>query len=109
MRVGVRELKSRLSEYLGKVKAGEEVVVTERGRSIAKLVPMRDDEPLVPARQGGPSEDQSFEEHLADLERRGLIKRGTGKLPEGFWDFERPKVPEGTIQRALDEEREDRV
>ncbi|MDZ7679070.1 MAG: type II toxin-antitoxin system prevent-host-death family antitoxin [Acidimicrobiales bacterium] len=39
MEIGVRELKARLSEYLGKVEAGESVVVTDRGRPVARLVP----------------------------------------------------------------------
>lgn len=36
--VGVRDLKDRLSEHLRAVKAGEEVVVTEHGRPVARLV-----------------------------------------------------------------------
>jgi prevent-host-death family protein len=39
MEVGVRELKSRLSEYLSRVTEGEPVVVTDRGRPVARLVP----------------------------------------------------------------------
>lgn len=39
MRVGVRELKNSLSAYLDRVKAGESVVVTERGTPVARLVP----------------------------------------------------------------------
>jgi prevent-host-death family protein len=39
MDVGVRDLKARLSEYLGRVAAGEDVVVTDRGRPVARLVP----------------------------------------------------------------------
>ena len=35
--VAVRELKNRLSEYLRKVKAGERVVITERGRAVAMI------------------------------------------------------------------------
>ena len=35
--VGVRELKTRLSSYLDRVKAGEEITVTEHGRPIARL------------------------------------------------------------------------
>jgi len=35
--VAVRELKNRLSEYLRKVKAGERVVITERGRAVAVI------------------------------------------------------------------------
>ena len=37
--VGVRELKSRLSEYLRRVSAGQTVVVTDNGRPVARLVP----------------------------------------------------------------------
>jgi prevent-host-death family protein len=37
--VGVRELRQNLSRYLDRVKAGESLVVTERGREIARLVP----------------------------------------------------------------------
>lgn len=35
--VGVRELKNRLSQYLKRVRAGERVVVTERGRPVAVI------------------------------------------------------------------------
>jgi prevent-host-death family protein len=38
-RVGTRELKSRLSEYLRLVKAGQTVVVTERGKVIGHIMP----------------------------------------------------------------------
>ena len=37
--VGVRELKSSLSRYLKRVRAGARVTVTERGRPIATLAP----------------------------------------------------------------------
>ena len=38
--VGVRELKARLSSYIGIARDGEEVVVTARGREVAILVPV---------------------------------------------------------------------
>jgi prevent-host-death family protein len=38
-KVGVAELKARLSEYLRAVQRGEEVVVLDRDRPIARLVP----------------------------------------------------------------------
>lgn len=38
--VGVRDLKNRLSAHLGRVKEGEELVVTEHGRPIARLSPV---------------------------------------------------------------------
>jgi prevent-host-death family protein len=37
--VGVRELRQNLSRHLRRVKAGESLVVTERGREVALLVP----------------------------------------------------------------------
>ncbi len=40
MEVGVRELRNNLSRYLGRVRDGEEVVVTERGRAIARVLPV---------------------------------------------------------------------
>lgn len=37
--VNIRELKSRLSYYLRLTKAGESVVITERGTPIGRIVP----------------------------------------------------------------------
>lgn len=39
--VGVHEAKTQLSRLLVRVQAGEEVVITNRGREIARLVPPR--------------------------------------------------------------------
>jgi prevent-host-death family protein len=38
-RVGVRELRQNLSVYLARVKAGDTLVVTERGQPVARLGP----------------------------------------------------------------------
>jgi prevent-host-death family protein len=38
-RVGVRELRQNLSVYLRRVKRGESLEVTERGKTVARLVP----------------------------------------------------------------------
>ena len=40
MEVGIRALRDRLSEYVERVRAGEELVVTDRGRAVARLVPV---------------------------------------------------------------------
>lgn len=37
--VGLRELKNRLSEYVRQVRAGQAVVVTDRGQVVAELHP----------------------------------------------------------------------
>ena len=39
MQVGIRELKAKLSEYVSAASSGEAVVVTDRGRPVARLVP----------------------------------------------------------------------
>jgi prevent-host-death family protein len=56
--VGVRELHNRLSSYLEQVERGDEVVVTRRGRRIARISGLGADP-------------------LEDLVRRGLLR-----LPE---------------------------
>jgi prevent-host-death family protein len=63
-RVGVRELRQNLSVYLRRVRAGQRLEVTERGRPVARL------EPII--EPGDP---------LADLDRRGLVvRRGSSDL-----------------------------
>lgn len=37
--VGIKELRENLRSYLERVKAGEDVLVTERGKPIARLTP----------------------------------------------------------------------
>ncbi|MBM9591434.1 type II toxin-antitoxin system prevent-host-death family antitoxin [Leptospira sp. 201903075] len=36
--VGVRDLKAKLSEYLDKARLGDEVIVTDHGKPIARLI-----------------------------------------------------------------------
>lgn len=38
--VGVRELRNNLSRYLDRVRQGEEVVVTDRGSAVARVLPV---------------------------------------------------------------------
>ncbi|MGH7277460.1 MAG: type II toxin-antitoxin system Phd/YefM family antitoxin [Candidatus Rokuibacteriota bacterium] len=47
---GIREARQNLSALLEEVKKGREVVITERGRPVAKLVP-----PDHPRRRGVPN------------------------------------------------------
>lgn len=41
VRVGTRELKNRLSEYMRRVKSGETITVTEHGKTIGQIIPVR--------------------------------------------------------------------
>ena len=38
--VGIRELRDNLSRYLNDVRAGGELVVTDHGRAVARIVPI---------------------------------------------------------------------
>lgn len=90
----VSELKALLSKYLSKVKAGEEVIVTDRGKAIAKIVPIKRGEMEMPP-------------HLLTLERAGLARIGKAALPPGFWGLPRPKDRKGAALKALLNEREE--
>jgi prevent-host-death family protein len=37
---GIRDLRDHLSRYLERVRAGEELTVTDRGRPVARLIPL---------------------------------------------------------------------
>ena len=88
----VSTLKATLSACLAKVKAGEEVIVMERGKPIARLVPM-------------PRSGEVGSAHLLDLARSGQARLGSGKLPVGFWKMRRPQDRRGQAVRALLAER----
>jgi prevent-host-death family protein len=58
--VGVRELHDRLSEHLERVEKGDEVVVTRRGKAIARLSAVDREDPLgVLVRRGLVAEPSS--------------------------------------------------
>ena len=46
MEAGVRELRDHLSRYLGVVREGNEVIVTDHGKAVARLVPLDAPRPL---------------------------------------------------------------
>jgi prevent-host-death family protein len=89
----VSKLKAHLSDYLNQVKAGAEILITDHGKPVARLVPL--------SRQKNPRES------LAKIEKQGLIKLGSGKLPKNFWTIPKPEDPKGLIRSALLEEREE--
>ena len=46
MEVGVRDLRDNLSRYLERARAGEEVVVTDHGRAVARIVAFDVERPI---------------------------------------------------------------
>ena len=67
--VGVRELKNRLSEYIRLVRAGEGVLVTDRGEVVAEIGP-----------PGHGATDSSAPPGLVALARRGLVTLASPSL-----------------------------
>jgi antitoxin (DNA-binding transcriptional repressor) of toxin-antitoxin stability system len=91
--VGVRELKNRLSEYLREVRAGERVLVTDRGEVVAELAPPgQSHEPDVPAA-------------LLVLARRGLVTLGAPGEAATYPALPRKRRRKRTAAQLLDEER----
>lgn len=89
----VAELKAKLSEYLAAARRGEEVIVTDRGRPVARL--------------SGLGGSQDWDARITDLVRDGLASPPQGKLPHDFWDLPRGEDPDGALLQALLDERED--
>ncbi len=91
VKVSVSELKARLSEHLRRVKGGEEVIVTERGRAVAVLSPVH------PSRSG--------QAELGALVESGLVRPATRRLDEGFWGLPRGSDPNRVVLDSLLRER----
>jgi prevent-host-death family protein len=91
-KAAVSELKAHLSEYLNQVKAGGEILITDRGKPVARLMPI--------------ARSKTHKESLIQMQKQGLIRLGSGKLPKDFWAMPRPEDPEGLALKALLEERE---
>ena len=91
--VGIREAKAHLSKYLKIVGQGAEVILTDRGVPVGKIVPLR-------------PEERSLAQRLSKLEAEGVL----GRQP----DLNRRKqtrqfplaVPNCSAQRFLQEDRE---
>ncbi len=93
--VGVRELKNRLSEYLREVRAGESVLVTDRGEVVAEF--------SAPG-QGGQG-DPSVPAGLRALARRGIATLGTSGGSGSYKALPRKHLGKRTAAQLLDDER----
>jgi len=85
--VGVRELRDHLSDYLRRVREGELLVITDRGRPIGEL---------------GPVEGRGNVERARALVRQGVARWSGGK-PKGLVGAPRPK--RGWVSDAVIEDR----
>lgn len=89
--VNISELKNHLSVYLETVKSGEEIIIREHNRSIAKLVPL-------------PENDYETEE--PELIADGVLSPPKlAKLPASFWKEELPEISLERVVKVITDER----
>jgi prevent-host-death family protein len=89
--VGIRDAKMHLSKYIKMVQRGVEVIITDRGRPVGKIVPIQ-------------NKDLTLEERIKVLEDQGLIEKKPAKhmkkIPSPI------PVSDNTAQKFLQEDRE---
>src|SRR6266851_9902635 len=94
--VEVQELKHCLSEYLGLVRSGEEILLTDQGEVVAELRPP------------GRAQTESRYPGLAELARKGIVRLpATPNDPSLYKPLGRLLSHE-EVMRLLDEERGER-
>ena len=91
--VNIADLKNNLSAHLERVRAGEELLVKDRNRPIARLVPLAS------------GEDLDSEE--IELAAAGLIRLPTSSLPDSFWKMQAPHVSFKDAVSAVTSERDE--
>lgn len=90
---GIRNLKDNLSRFIARAAAGERVIITDRGRPVAELVP--------PAKQF--ASGFRYEELVASGVIRPALRPG-----ERFDDWPTLNLPKGTAARLINEDRAER-
>jgi prevent-host-death family protein len=92
----VSEAKARLSALLDRVKSGETVTITDRGRPVARIVPLD----VVG--------DVDWDARLELLEREGLVRRPETPFDvEAFLALPKPQFEGSAVDALLEERRED--
>lgn len=92
-KVGIRELKGKLSEYVRKARDGEVILVTERGRVVAQL------------RAPGPTPEEHPYPLLLKAAAEGLVYLPTEAAGSDLYAPRPITTEEGTAARLLDEMR----
>ena len=86
----IAELRDRLTQYLREVRAGEEIIVRDRKRPIAKIVPL------------------TVDDAEAELVATGLMRKAQRPLAAAFWRTRRASVTVRAAAAAVSEDRIDR-
>ena len=89
--VALTHLKAHLSAFVAKVRRGEEVLITERGHPVARLVPLH---------------NVAVPERLASLAAQGRIRLARRPSSKRWLRPQPIADPSGGVLKALLEERE---
>jgi prevent-host-death family protein len=90
LRVGVRDAKAHLSRLVKLVREGREIVLTDRGKPVGKIVPIA-------------QEELPLSERVRRLEEEGVIEKVSASRSRKT--LSPVSVPEGIAQRRLQEDR----
>jgi prevent-host-death family protein len=93
--VNIGDLKNNLSRYLNAVRKGEELVVKDRSKPIARIIPF--------------AADETDESELEELVSLGLARppRTREPLPRSFWTERLPET-EADLGQLIREDRDAR-
>lgn len=93
--VNIADLKNNLSQYLKQVQAGREIVIRDRNRAVAHLLPING--------------HQSADEELLELAAQGKARLGAGAGSEAYWQMTLPRLRTEArpdlLQWLIDQER----
>ena len=84
----VSETKNNLSAILRQVREGESYLIVDRGKPIARLDPVT-------------AEDKGSDQRRADLERRGILRRGRGRVRKEIIETPPPRLPKKVSALSL--------
>ena len=87
--IGIREARINLSRLIKDVRSGMEIIITDRGTPVARLVPAE-------------SHSLTLEERIKNFESCGLIQPST---EQGNKYSDPVELPDGFVQKCMEEER----
>jgi len=89
--IGIREARINLSRLIRDVRSGMEIIITDRGKPVAKIVPAE-------------GQSLSLEERIKNYESCGLIESCPHQVKADPAPLE---LPGGFVQRCIREEKSD--
>ena len=94
MRMGLREANQRFSQAIKAVKAGREVVLTERGKPIAVIKPLE--------------KENKLDARLRRLEAEGLLRPALKRGPMLVPRWKPVRIKGKPLSQTISEERDER-